>query len=352
MAPPHNCKSARYTSTWRGAITAVLHWLQVTPIAQSAKTPPPSPAFTTYAWAVLAWNLLVILWGAYVRASGSGAGCGSHWPLCNGEVLPTSPRIQTVIEFTHRAMSGVAMVAMIGLAGWSAIRFPKGHRIRKTAAFAIVFLALEALLGAGLVLLNLVGDNASAGRAVYLALHLVNTQFLLAALALTAWFSRDAASTLSRSSVMVLAALPLTILVSITGVIAALGDTLFPAASLAEGLRQDLSSGASFLIRLRSWHPLFAVLAAAYCAAISVKVIRLKPPQLTTNIAIGVLVLSFAQLCAGAINLALLAPIAMQIAHLLLADLLWIALVLLTVEAPAAALRATATYSSQTKVTI
>ena len=111
---------------------------------------------------------------------GSGAGCGSHWPLCNGEVLPHSPRIQTVIEFTHRMMSVVAMLAMIGLAAWSVLLFPSRHRVRKAAIYAMVFFCAEALLGAGLVLLQLVAQDASGGRAFYLALHLVNTQFLLA----------------------------------------------------------------------------------------------------------------------------------------------------------------------------
>ena len=289
--------------------------------------------FTRYAWGVLVLNLSVILWGAYVRASGSGAGCGSHWPLCNGEVVPHSPRIQTVIEFTHRLTSGLALFATVGLAVWSARRFPRDHRVRKAALFSMFFFAIEALLGAGLVLFQLVGENASGVRAFYLALHLVNTQFLLATLALTAWFSRDSASPLARPAAIVVVALPAAILVSITGVIAALGDTLFPAASLAEGMRQDLASSASFLIRLRTAHPVLAILAAAYFAAVAVSVMRSKPASLTSNIALSVLALSFAQLCAGAINLALLAPIGMQIVHLLLADLLWIALVLLTVEA-------------------
>ncbi len=47
--------------------------------------------FSRYAWGVLLWNVLVALWGAYVRATGSGAGCGSHWPTCNGEILPRAP---------------------------------------------------------------------------------------------------------------------------------------------------------------------------------------------------------------------------------------------------------------------
>lgn len=295
--------------------------------------------FTRFAWAVLAANLLVILWGAYVRASGSGAGCGSHWPLCNGEVVPHSPRIQTVIEFTHRAMSGVALLAVIALGGCSVLLFPPNHRVRKATIYAMIFFAAEALLGAGLVLLNYVAQNASVGRAFYLSMHLVNTEFLLAALALSAWYSRDSAPSPQRPSPVILAALPIAILVSVTGVIAALGDTLFPATSLAEGLRQDLSPSASFLIQLRSSHPVLAILAAAYFLAVAVSVIRSKPQPVTTQIALGVLVLSVAQLCAGAINLALLAPIGMQIVHLLLADLLWITLVLLTVQVPAKEIR-------------
>src|ERR1700744_5404970 len=121
--------------------------------------------FTRFAWGVLAWNVLVVLWGAYVRASGSGAGCGSHWPLCNGEVLPVAPRIETIIEFTHRVMSGVALGAVIGLWLWSRANFPKGHRARGMALASFLFLILEALLGAGLVLFNYVAKDQSVGRA-------------------------------------------------------------------------------------------------------------------------------------------------------------------------------------------
>src|SRR5271170_2301888 len=117
--------------------------------------------FRRLAWGALLFNWAVIVWGAFVRASGSGAGCGSHWPLCNGQVIPHSPQIQTVIEFTHRAMSGVALLAVIGLGGWSVLIFPPGHRVRKATIYAMVFFAAEALLGAGLVLLQLVAQDAS-----------------------------------------------------------------------------------------------------------------------------------------------------------------------------------------------
>src|ERR1044071_671713 len=103
--------------------------------------------FRPFAWGVLAYNVLVVLWGGYVRASGSGAGCGSHWPLCNGVVVPPAPKIQTIIEFTHRLTSGLSLVLVAGLWAWSVKVFPRGHRARRTAVWSVVFLLLEALLG-------------------------------------------------------------------------------------------------------------------------------------------------------------------------------------------------------------
>jgi heme A synthase len=179
-----------------------------------------------------------------------------------------------------------------------------------------------------LVLFNYVDKDASVGRAFYLSLHLVNTLLLLGALVLTAWFSRYERGR-GRRSPLVTATLPVAILVSVTGAIAALGDTLFPAASLAEGLHQDFSGAANFLLRLRVLHPAFAILAALYFAGTSIFILRTRHSRL----AIWVLALALGQLAAGAINVVLLAPIWMQITHLLLADSLWIGLVLLAVEA-------------------
>src|ERR1044071_6014303 len=150
--------------------------------------------FARYAWGVLGVNLFVILWGALVRATGSGAGCGAHWPLCNGEVLPPNPSTATLIEYTHRASSGAALLLVVGLFWWSRRGFPAGHPARRGAAWALLFICVEALVGAGLVLFELVGRNASAERAGYLAFHLLNTFLLLGALALTAhWAIHPAA---------------------------------------------------------------------------------------------------------------------------------------------------------------
>src|SRR4051812_26962188 len=147
-----------------------------------------SNGFAMYAWGVLAFNLGVILWGAYVRASGSGAGCGSHWPLCNGEVLPRSNSVQTLIEFTHRMTSGLSVLLIAGLIVFAYIRFPKKHLARPGALATGFFILTEAAVGAGLVLFELVAHNASVARALFISVHLLNTFLLLGALTLTAWW--------------------------------------------------------------------------------------------------------------------------------------------------------------------
>lgn len=289
----------------------------------------------------------MVLWGAYVRASGSGAGCGNRWPLCNGEVAPSFPRLATAIEFAHRASSGVALIAVAGLFFWSIRDFPRGHRVRRAALWSLIFLVFEAFLGAGLVLFDYVDKNATAGRAAYLSLHLVNTELLLGALALTAWFAKQTGGSAADRGVgskLVKASLAVTILISVSGVIAALGDTLFPASSLAEGLRQDASAAASFLVRLRVIHPVLAVAGACFVIYAAITVLRHGASPVGSRIGVFVIVTAVAQLCAGAMNIALLTPAWMQIVHLLIADVLWVLLVLLAVEAspkrPIAALAA------------
>jgi heme A synthase len=285
--------------------------------------------FSRIAWAVLAYNILVVLWGAFVRATGSGAGCGNRWPLCNGVMAPRAPRIETIIEFTHRATSGLALLSVAALCLRAFRLFPRGHRARTWAALSVVFLFAEALLGAGLVLFQYVEHNASAGRAAYLSAHLVNTQILLAMLTLTAWFGADLVSPPWRGAPkLVMAALPVAIVVAVSGAIAALGDTLFPAVSLAAGMRQEFSPTAAILQRLRVVHPVLAVVGGAILLASALAAIRSGRSRIGTIVA----ALVFVQLAAGALNIALLAPVWMQILHLLLADLLWVALVLMTLE--------------------
>jgi cytochrome c oxidase assembly protein subunit 15 len=297
---------------------------------------PRSRRLASFAWLVLAYNIVVILWGAYVRASGSGAGCGSHWPLCNGEILPRSPSIQTLIEFSHRATSGLALLAVVALVVWSWRTLDKGHPARAGAAWALVFMLTEAAVGAGLVLFRLVADNASMARAMFMAVHLVNTFILVGWLTLTAhWASGGSKLVLrSRTAALFGGGTVLILLAGISGAVSALGDTLYPSGSLAEGLRADMSAASHFLIRLRIMHPAVAIGTGLAVAAIALRARRESPAAGPAASAVFVLVAL--QLAAGLLNLVLLAPTWMQIVHLLGADLVWIAYVLMAASTLAA----------------
>src|ERR671932_372538 len=293
--------------------------------------------FATYAWCVLGYSLLIVLWGAFVRASGSGAGCGSHWPLCNGQVIPQAPAITTLIEFVHRLSSGLALLLIAGLFVWAFRSYGKGHPVRLGATLSSVFIITEALVGAGLVLFSLVAHNASVARALFIAVHLLNPFFLLASLTLTAWWASGGKALRLRGQGALLWALLVgwlgTLVLGMTGAITALGDTLFPSQSLAEGMAQDFAATAHFLIRLRIFHPLIAVVVGVYLLLLARLASTTRPSNATSRFAWGIVALFALQFAAGIVIVALLAPIWMQLLHLLLADLLWIMLVLLSAAA-------------------
>lgn len=294
----------------------------------------PSRGFSRFAWGVLCYNILVIVWGAFVRATGSGAGCGSHWPLCNGDVVPRAPQMETLIEFTHRITSGVALIAVVLLVWWARKLFAAGHPARRAAWAALFLILVEALLGAGLVLLEYTEKNASPGRAVYLSAHLVNTLLLLGAIAATAWASSDASRSiaLKRISGRFRLAIAAALQAGVSGAIAALGDTLYPASSLAEGVRAEFSAAAPALLRLRLAHPVVAVVCGLLLVTLAVFQYRAASNALLRRASIWVAAMTLAQFAAGLINIALLAPVWMQLLHLGLATALWVSLVLMILE--------------------
>ncbi len=292
-----------------------------------------------YGRATLAYNILVILWGAFVRASGSGAGCGSHWPLCNGEVIPNAPGTKMLVELTHRATSGVALLLVVGLVVLAWKWRPKGHPARRAAMLTMIFMLMEAAVGAGLVLFELVADNKSMARAMFMAVHLMNTFFLLGFMTLTVHFARGGRPYRwrgqGRTAWGVGLGLGALIAAGVSGAVAALGDTLFPVSSLAEAFRQDLSATSHFLIRLRLLHPVIAAAAGVTVGLLAARVLTGSSPA-QIRPARWVVGLVFLQVLAGVVNVMLLAPVWLQIVHLLLADLLWIAAVILGAEVLAA----------------
>ena len=291
----------------------------------------PDARLSRLAWIAVAVNVVVILWGAVVRATGSGAGCGSHWPLCNGEVVPQSPRVETLIEFGHRLTSGAALLVV----AWLVFRVLRAHRggaphergLRRLAWLSFAFILGEAAIGAGIVLFEYVAANSSPARAVWMGFHLVNTFLLLGSLALLAdRLGRPARESSARGpggpGIAGLVALGLT---GATGAVAALGDTLFPVASLAEGMSRDFGAGAHFLERLRVFHPLIAIGAGLLWLHLAQESRRRSRARAVVSSANAVTLLVFIQFGVGLVSLGLLAPVPLQLLHLLFADLLWMA---------------------------
>ena len=301
----------------------------------SSVSPAGRISLSRFAWLTLAYNVAVVLWGAYVRATGSGTGCGSQWPLCNGEFLPATTQTQTEIEFTHRATSGLSLVFVAILLMWCWRRTAKSDWSRYSAVVAAVLLFNEAVLGSLLVLLDHVGGlDRSATHAFFLCLHFGNTLLLLAALALTAWWlsnSDGRFGVVPKPYQTIATGLGLlsVIVIGMTGSLASFGDTIFPADSLPHAVVQDFSSSSHILSRLRLLHPIAVVIGSIYLLWLLQDFWRKQersPWMLLLTVTLT------AQIALGTINVILLAPVWLQMTHLLVAEMFWIQLVLASAD--------------------
>lgn len=279
-----------------------------------------------FGWFVLAFNVGVILLGALVRATGSGAGCGASWPVCEGEIVPELEGA-TAVEFTHRAASGIALVLVAVFVIWVFRSTPKASPARTGAVLSMVAIVGEALIGAMIVLAEWVADDTSAARALAVPMHLVNTLFLLAALTLTIFWLGGGTRPRSESrhlTMLVAVGGVALVLIAATGAITALADTLFPKG----GITPDFSTGEHFLTRLRFVHPILALVAASTAWWLASK------SQSSHSVSRPLIpVLVGAMLLTGVLNVYLGVPEWMQLVHLLLADVLWITYVWVSVSA-------------------
>jgi len=288
-----------------------------------------------FAWSALYWNMAVVLWGAYVRATGSGAGCGNRWPLCDGDVVGANAKAQAIVEFTHRITSAISLFMVTGLVVccWRVTK--KGDWVRYSAFLAAALLANEALLGAALVLLKHVANDQSTGRILFLCLHLGNTLLLLAALSLTAvWLSNGSKRFTLIGEWQVVGSIGLGLFAAlatgITGAVAALADTLFPSTSLPSSLARDFSSGTPTLLHVRLLHPALAAVAACYVLW-GILRFSIRRNRFSQS-AIALIVLFVVQVGIGITNVLFLAPVWLQIAHLFVADVLWVLLVVASAD--------------------
>jgi heme A synthase len=289
--------------------------------------------FARVAWLTVGITVFVVLWGAVVRATGSGAGCGNNWPTCNGDVLPLSGSAETAIEFVHRVSSAGLGILILYLLVAAVREFPAGHRVRRAATATFVLVIVESLVGAGLVLFEQTGDFEGVSRAYWQSGHFVNTMLLLAAATLTAWWASTTAPdhdepATPRERRLIGGVGVAMLIVGVSGAIAALGDTLFPVDSFIEGLERELSAAGHVFERLRIFHPVIAI-GTGLLAVWVVNELAESRQGRVGRIARLASLLVLVQLGLGTVNALLAAPIWIQIVHLLVADIVWMALVVL-----------------------
>jgi len=245
-----------------------------------------------------------------------------------------SARIDTMIEFTHRITSGLSFFSVVALLWWTFARTARGHLARGAAIASVAFTLIEAAIGAFLVKLGLTAQSQSPLRAPYLALHFTNTLLLLAALTLTAHLLSRRNGYMRKQVRFVapfgaIASIVVVLIVGVTGSLAALGDTLFPATSLGAALTQDFSATSGWLVRWRWTHPMIAIVAGIFLIWPLARAAKRSTHWDNRGLSALILILLAAQFALGVLDVVFLAPVWLQIAHLLGADLLWAALVVL-----------------------
>lgn len=288
--------------------------------------------FPAFAWGTLILNIFVSLWGAVVRATGSGAGCGAHWPTCDGEIVPGLQSSAQWVEYTHRLSSGLALLAVIVMLIWAFRAYGHGHLVRKGAVAAMIFMILESLVGAALVLFGWVEADDSMARVYIMGVHLTNTLLLLGSIFLTAyWSSGGKAFSFKRQGGMGWLhgiGLALGLVLVVTGAIIALGDSLF----LQIGLTPEQSPVLAGILAIRLYHPLTSILVGVYWIVLAYYSAAARPRPSVKKASWTVIIIILLTWLAGYVNNWLHAPVTMQVIHLLLADLFWLVIVWLSAE--------------------
>jgi cytochrome c oxidase assembly protein subunit 15 len=280
----------------------------------------------TFSWAVVAYTILIVVWGAWVRISGSGDGCGDHWPLCNGQLVPLQARAKTWVEFSHRLSTGLYGIFVVMQIFLVRRVFSGPHPARTWSALTVFFTITEALIGRQLVTMGLVNESVALARVVVMPLHLVNTAFLLGCAVMTAeaikygHIPRADLPPLMRRLLTILVATLLTLLT--TGAVAALGAHLAPSSSIVAGFAKDLSADSHLAVRLRALHPLLALLGPLALYVVLEK-LRDNAPSPLARAMFGRLSLALgAAVLVGVCTLLTLAPTWLKMSHLFMANIL------------------------------
>jgi heme A synthase len=282
--------------------------------------PPTSDAIRRYRrfiWGIVAFTVLVILSGDLVQATESGAGCGEHWPRCDGSLIPAIGDAHTAVEFTHRIVTTVLSISFIVMVVVARRLFGHGHRVWRAALWATGFLILEIFLGAALVLFGWVEADASWGRVAHFASG-------------HSGFTVDPTAQRDR---YILAAVAILILIAVSGTLNSLADTLY----FTDAVNVDETPIAALLVNIRGIHPAIAIGGGAIIFYL-VHRTAAGATATTQQLALAIQGVIGLQFLVGIFNIILLTPLETQIIHLTLADALWLLLLIFSAHTLAAPL--------------
>ena len=280
-----------------------------------------------YAKAGLYLSILSILAGAFVRATGSGDGCGATWPTCKGRIIPALSDTSELIEFSHRSVSGVLLIVTLIIFAKTR-KFQKDSLVRTVTNYLTFFVIFEALIGAVIVIFEWVGLNSSLPRIIAVPIHLVNTFGLLGCYAILFKILdkniEEINSMFNKNFIFISS---LFLLSGATGSIAALADVLFPSASFIEGFLADFDRTSEVLTRLRILHPIVSSALSLVLYAYSIRInkkynIRVKPLQILILVAVFL----------GFLNVLSNIILPLSISHLAIADFLWISYIYVSID--------------------
>ncbi len=277
-------------------------------------------------------TVAVVIGGALVRATDSGAGCGESWPICGGQIIPEIGNYHTAIEISHRLMTGLLAIVLLSLFILIRRGYGKEHRLRRAAVGAGVLLIIESLLGASLVIFGWVEFDASIARLIVVPIHLINTFLLVGAMALVAFYASGGSQVkidLKRTTdKLLLAGAMLVIVIGATGALNALADTLIKSDTLGTSSGDGVQLTEAVLRQIRTIHPFTAIIGGLVLFML-VRFLAVDAEPKVRYLIFGVQGIIWLQFVVGLVNIALDVPLETQLLHLFVADVLWILFMLI-----------------------
>jgi heme A synthase len=317
----------------------------------------PSPGYRRLALATAIATFLLVIVGGVVRVSDSGLGCGPGgsgfhgWPFCNGDVVP-GVDLNSVIEYTHRAVAGAVSIMILALVVGAVRRYRANRVLVRATGAALVLVVAQAVLGGATVEEDL--NEGLVAAHLGLAMLLLGTLIFIYRATRQDVLGAEPPPTTPRFRLLAVAATAFVFFTIVAGgYMAGTQNYGRPDYQLGDGAHHACGKefptcnggfmpfGKARLVDIHLTHRAFMYLASILVISLVVAALRRRPSAGVVRWAKLMLALLLVQILVGALNVWLDEYEAMIVLHLALGTLLWstalgFTLQLFRVPAPAA----------------